>query len=72
MTELSLTQVFELLGRYGPGGIFLILWWIERSERRDTQRELRRVSRDTVASLSELKAVVSQMSEVFKSGGRHR
>jgi hypothetical protein len=68
MTELSLAQIFDLLGRYGPGGIFVMLWWFERSERKDSQKELKHVSRDTVAALSELKAVVGQMAEIFKTG----
>lgn len=69
---MTLPEVFEMLARYGPGGIFVILWWFERSERRDAQKELAHVSRDTIAALGELKGLVAQLSDIFIAQRRQR
>lgn len=65
--SMPLGELLTILGRYGPGGIFLLLWWFERNERRDAQKELKEIAADAVRSQIELKGLINQLSEIFRS-----
>jgi hypothetical protein len=69
---MTATAILDLLAKYGPGAVFLVLWWLERDERRDSQKELKQLTRDTVTTMAELKSLVGQLVTLFKpnnSGG---
>lgn len=67
LTTMPVAEFLGLIGRYGPGGIFLILWWFERNERRDAQKELHAIAQDAVRASIELKTLINQLSEIFRS-----
>ena len=52
--------------------LFAILFWLERSERQDAQKELREVAESTVVAMAELKAIVSELSLIFDSPRRNK
>jgi hypothetical protein len=64
----------ELLEYVKAGGgllapIFAILFWLERGERQDAQKELRQVSERSIVAMVELKSLVGQLAAIFKSNG---
>lgn len=61
-------EVFELIAKYGPGVIFAILWYLERDERKDSQAELKQLTRDTVTTMTQLNSLVGQLVTIFKPG----
>lgn len=65
-------SILAILKSYGPGAVFVALWWFERSERKDAQKELSVVSRDTITALNELKGLIDQLSNIFKIDRRSR
>jgi hypothetical protein len=50
--------------------LFAALYWLERDERRDAQKELRDVSMSSVQAMGELKAMVSTLSDIFDPSRR--
>lgn len=48
--------------------IFLGLWWLEREERKDAQKELRLISEKSIAAMVEMKALVGVLATIFKNG----
>jgi hypothetical protein len=69
----------ELMGYVKDAGglaapIFAILFWLERNERLDAQKELREVAENSATAMVELKAMVAQLSAIFdhRSGSQHR
>ena len=46
--------------------IFALLWWLERDERKDSQKELKDVSERSVVAISEMKGLVTQLVSIFK------
>lgn len=64
----------ELLEYVKTGGglvapIFAMLFWLERNERQDAQRELRQVSEKSVIAMIELKSLVRQLATIFRTNG---
>jgi hypothetical protein len=60
----------ELMGYVKDAGglaapIFAILFWLERNERQDAQKELREVAENSATAMVELKAMVAQLSAIF-------
>lgn len=45
--------------------IFAILWWLERNERQDAQKELKVIAQESFTTMAELKIVVSNLSQLF-------
>jgi hypothetical protein len=67
----------ELMGYVKDAGglaapIFAILFWLERNERQDAQKELKEVAENSVVAMIELKAIVAQLSAIFDTRGQHR
>lgn len=46
--------------------IFAILYWLERDERKDAQKELRDISERSVVAIIELKGMIAQLSIIFE------
>lgn len=42
-----------------PALIFAYIWWLERSERKETVRDLKSLSESTVKTLAEFKSMLS-------------
>lgn len=62
-------EIFELISKYGPGVIFAVLYYLERDERKDAQKELKQLSRDTITALTEMKSLVGLLASLFKATG---
>jgi hypothetical protein len=45
--------------------IFAVLFWLERDERKDAQRELNDVAKQSVTAMIELKNTINQLSTIF-------
>ncbi len=60
----------ELMGIIKDAGglaapIFAVLFWLERDERKDAQRELLEITQNSVAAIGEIKAMLNQLSDIF-------
>lgn len=51
--------VLDALAKYGPGSIFALMWWLERSERIALQANLTSLAERTIVLMTELKALVT-------------
>lgn len=58
---MSPTDILDMIAKYGPGSIFVVLWWIERTDHQKTQIKLD-ASQDKVGNLSE--RVIVLMTEI--------
>lgn len=63
----------ELLELIKAGGaalapIFAFLWWLERDERKDAQKELKQIAIDQTAAAASLDKTISQWASIFKPG----
>jgi hypothetical protein len=67
--EMIPGEIFDLIAKYGPGVIFAIMWYLERDERKDSQKELKQLTRDTVTTMSEMKSLLGQVVTIFKPNG---
>lgn len=65
---MTLDQIFEFIGKYGPLAPFIILWWLERGERIDAQNELKQIAKDSVIAMTKADAAIGQLISVFKPG----
>lgn len=68
MTLLELLEYVKAAGGLAAP-IFAVLFWLERGERQDAQKELRQVSEKSVVAMIELKSLIAQLATIFKSNG---
>jgi hypothetical protein len=66
MTIVELLEYVKAAGGLAAP-IFAILFWLERNERQDAQKELKEVAENSVIALTELRAVVDQLSVIFNA-----
>lgn len=52
----------------GPAFIFAVLWWLERSERRQEREEHKTVSRDMIEAMVKTENTLSTLGKIFNSG----
>ncbi|WFU42577.1 hypothetical protein QA640_08975 [Bradyrhizobium sp. CB82] len=71
MTIIELLEYVKTAGGLAAP-IFAILFWLERNERQDAQRELKEVAENSVVAMIELKAVVAQLSAIFDPHAQYR
>ncbi|MEH2525881.1 MULTISPECIES: hypothetical protein [unclassified Bradyrhizobium] len=64
---MSLIDLLEYVKTAGglAAPLFAILFWLERNERQDAQKELKDVAENSAAALEELKIVIAQLSTIF-------
>lgn len=48
--------------------VFAVLFWMERDERKDAQKELRLVAEKSAAAMIEMKSLVAVLTTIFKNG----
>jgi hypothetical protein len=63
-----LGYVKEAGGLAGP--IFAVMWWLERGERLDAQKELKTIAAESVRALVEFRAIANQLTTIFGKGPR--
>lgn len=66
---MTLPEFLELVKAGGGilAPIFAVLFWLERNERQDAQRELKQVSEKSVIAMMEVKALIAQLAIIFKT-----
>ena len=69
MTITELLEWAKGLGT-GAGPIFALLWWLERGERIDAQRELKSLAKDSTTAIVAIDKTVEKWTSVFN--GEHR
>jgi len=68
MTLLELLEYVKV-GGAPLAAVFCILWWLERDERKDAQKENKQLTRDTLTTMGEMKALLHQVVTIFKPNG---
>lgn len=54
----------------GPALIFAIMWWLERTERRQEREEHKTVSKDMISAMIKTENTLAMLSKIFATGGR--
>lgn len=69
---MTLLDLLEYVKVGGPplAVVFCILWWLEREERQDAQKELKQVSEKSVVAISELKMLIGHLVTILKPNGK--
>lgn len=52
--------------------VFAVLFWFERDERKDAQKELKDVAVETAVALKELKMMINNLSSIFDRTNSNR
>lgn len=63
---MSVAEIFDLITKYGPGVIFAVLWYLERSERIDAQTEVKVIAKDSVIAITVVEKTIDKWSSTFK------
>lgn len=65
---MSLADFLELVKAGGAplAVVFAVLYWLERDERKDAQKELRAVTKESTAAMVEMKSLVMQLTTIFR------
>lgn len=56
---MTVEVILDVLAKYGPGAIFAIMWWLERSERVASQANLMSLAERTIVLMTELKGLIT-------------
>lgn len=65
---MTLPEFLEWVKGLGTaaGPIFALLWWMERSERKDAHSELRDIAKESTTVITRVEGTVGQLISVFK------
>lgn len=66
MTIIELLEYVRTAGGLAAP-IFAVLFWLERDEKKDAQKELLDVTRSSIEAMVEMKSLVSQLMILFNS-----
>jgi hypothetical protein len=67
---MSPAEIFDLIAKYGPGVIFALLWWLERGERIDAQKEVKQIAKDSIVAITNAASSSGQLISILKPGQR--
>lgn len=62
---MTIAEIIDFLGKYGPGAIFALGWYLERGERIDAQKEVKIIARDSIAAITSLEKQFEKWTEIF-------
>jgi hypothetical protein len=67
---MTLPELLEWVKSLGTaaGPIFAMLWWLERSERKDAHDELRDIAKNSISAIAKAESAIGQLITVFKPG----
>lgn len=60
-----LPEWLEKLATAGPAFIFAVMWWLERSERKQERDEHKTVSRDMIEAMVKTENTLATLGKVF-------
>lgn len=66
---MTIAEALGIFTQYGGIGIFAVLWWLERDERKDAQKANSVMFERTLTALIENKNTVETLNNIF-SGQR--
>lgn len=52
----------------GPALIFAIMWWLERTERRQEREEHKTVSKDMISAMIKTENTLATLGKIFAAG----
>ena len=62
-----LPEWLEKLATAGPAVIMTVMWWLERTERREERKEHKTVSRDMIDAMVKTENTLATFGSVFMS-----
>jgi hypothetical protein len=62
-----LPEWFKDIVTAGPAFIFAVLWWLERTERREEREEHKTVSREMIQAMVKTENTLATIGNVFSS-----
>lgn len=62
---MNLPEWFEKLATAGPAFIFAVMWWLERTERREERAEHKTVARDMINAMVKTENTLATIGNVF-------
>lgn len=65
---MALPEILALVGQFGGMGIFAVLWYLERDERKEAQKQNGVMFERTLTALVENKNTVQTLKEIFNGG----
>lgn len=65
---MTLPEILALIGQFGPSGVFAVLWYLERDERKEAQKANGVMFERTLTALVETKTTVATLKEIFNTG----
>lgn len=65
---MPVESILGVIAQYGVGGVFVVLWWLERNERRDAQNANAEMFERTVTALVQNNETIRTVKEIFKVG----
>lgn len=60
----SLKALWEFVQTAGPAGIFAVMWWLERKERLEKDKELDAMAKEMVKAASETATALTAIKDV--------
>lgn len=67
---MTIADLLPLIAQYGVGGVFAILWWLERDERKDAQKQNGVMFERTLTALIENRNTVETLKDIFEGRAR--
>lgn len=65
---MDIAQILGLMGQYGAAGIFAVLWWLERDERKKSQEVNGVMFERALTALVENKNTIQTLKDIFNGG----
>lgn len=62
--------VWNLVTSLGPSGVILLFWWLERTERLETQRRNEALSERIITAMHDTKMALAGLKELLQAGRR--
>lgn len=68
---MTSAEILTFVTQFGVGGVFAVMWYLERDERRDAQKANGEMFERTLTALIENRNTVQTLKEIFggKNGG---
>ena len=68
--NFTLPDLVNFVTTAGPGAIFGVLWWLERSERREKDRDNRELLERGLKAIDAAATSVASLRDLINAGGR--
>jgi len=65
---VTLPEILALVGQFGGTGIFAVLWYLERDERKEAQKQNGIMFERALTVLIENKNTVQTLKDIFNGG----